>query len=125
MSDDYTITQEDHFLRVVFHARPTIESAQALIHELQNSHNYIRRLWDLSQIPFDFDLKEIVDTASYGRKVFEQPSLAAFLVSDKEAYEKLRQVYAFRSDDLLKTGVFIDIEDARNWFATQSLPGAE
>jgi len=81
MSNDYTISHENDITKVQFFIQPTLDLAKQIIDEIVDKYPYDKRLWDISNIKFDFTLAEIKIIVEYGKLKFKSPSkIALFLL---------------------------------------------
>ena len=116
MTDKYTIEYLDGITRIQFSDKPTYSDAQAVIDEIAANFPYEKRLWDFSNIRFDFTIDEIKSIAKYGKSKFIKPNKLAIVAPDNWAYIELHIFQAHRQQkDISTTRVFRTTQDAIKW----------
>ena len=115
MSNDYTISHENGITKVKFFIQPTVDLAKQIIDEIVDKYPYDKRLWDISNIEFDFTLAEIKIIAEYGKLKFINPSKIALLAVDDLAFGEMRQFGVYREEDKVHTRVFRNQQEAIDW----------
>ena len=116
MGTGYTIEHIDGITEVRFSQTPSYADTRTAIDDIIANYPYDRRLWDLSNVEFDFSMDELRSIAEYGKLVFTQPSKAAFVAPQDLAYGELRAFEVYREE----TGhaaarVFRTREEALAW----------
>lgn len=99
MSDKYVITVEDGITRIKFLVNPTYEDTKKIIDEIVENYPYERRLWDMSEINFDFTTAEIQLIAEYGKKKFIKPNKLAIYAVNDLAFGEMRQFEVYREEE--------------------------
>ena len=67
MSKNYSIEYINGITRVQFFTKPSFNDAQTAINDIADNFPYEKRLWDFSNIKFDFAMEEIKAIAGYGK----------------------------------------------------------
>ena len=116
MSKTHTITHKEGITKVKFLVKPSFNLAKSIIDEIVENYPYDKRLWDLSEIDFDFSTTEIQMIAEYGKARFTKPSkLAIYAVKDL-AYGEMRQFEVYREEEnKVIPRVFRDEHSAIEW----------
>ena len=79
--------------------KPSLEQVKSIIDEIVANYPYEKRLWDLSEVDFDFSIAEIQMIAEYGKAKFTKPNkLAIYAVKDL-AFGKMRQSEVYREEE--------------------------
>ena len=116
MRKRYTIEHIDGITEIRFSQAPTYADARAAVDEIATGFPYEKRLWDLSNIAFDFTMDELRSIAEYGKLVFTQPSRAAFVTPQDLAYGELRAFEVYREQSGHATArVFRTRQEALVW----------
>ena len=116
MTDKYTIEHVDGITTILFSDKPTYSDAQAVIDEIAENFPYEKRLWDFSNIRFDFTIDEIKSIAKYGKTKFIKPNKLAIVAPDNWAYIELHIFQAHRQQkDLATARVFRTRREAVQW----------
>lgn len=93
------IEDENEITRTQFSTNPTISDARDVIDDIADNFPYEKRLWDFSNIKFNFTIDEIKSIAKYGKSKSIQPNKLAIVSPDNWAYIEL--IY-FRRIDVKK-----------------------
>lgn len=116
MSKNYQIEYLNGITKVSFNASPTYDDVKIVIDDLSENHPYEKRLWDFSNIKFDFKVYEIDDIAEYGKKKFVKPNILAIIAPDDNAYSEMRIFEVFREqENKSHARVFRNEEEAIKW----------
>lgn len=116
MKSFYTIEYRDGITRVQFSKRPTFSDAQSVIDDIVENYPYERRLWDLSNIKFDFTMDEIEKIAEYGKRKFIKPNKVAIIAPDDLAFGEMRAFEVYREQEELSVARgFRNEEQALAW----------
>ncbi len=99
MSVTHLITLEDGITRIKFLAAPSLEQTKAIIDEIVENYPYEKRLWDMSEIKFDFTTDEIQEIAEYGKRKFVKANKLAVYATDDLAYGEMRQFAVYRHEE--------------------------
>lgn len=118
MIENCKITVNDGITCIQFGVAPTYQEALRVIDELADKYPYEYRLWDFSNLQFDFSMTEIRDIAEYGKRKFRKQNRLAMVAPDDLAYGELRAFEVYREEDGHATArVFRTIEEATDWLA--------
>jgi len=116
MSDTHLITHEDGITKIKFLISPSFELAKSIIDEIIENYPYEKRLWDLSDIKFNFTIGEIQRIAAYGKLKFTKPNKLAIYVIDDLAFGGMRQFEVYREEQNKSIpGVFRTEKEAIDW----------
>ncbi len=116
MDKNYTIEQTNNITRIVFSKAPTFDEAKEVIDKLAVNNSYHLRLWDFSNVLFDFSIDEIKDIASYGKFKFLEKNRIAVVAPQDYAYGLLRAFEVYREQDMFSEArVFRRKEEALQW----------
>ena len=116
MSENCTITVDNGITTIRFDAAPTYEEVRQVIAEIAADYPYEIRLWDFSNIEFDFSMSDIRAIADYGKLRFEKPSIIAIVAPDDRAYGEMRAFEVYREEEGHATArVFRTIAEATRW----------
>lgn len=116
MSDKYSIFYDSGITKVKFLAKPSFDEVKDIIDVIVADYPYEKRLWDMTDIKFDFTLNEIKLIAEYGKRVFTKPNKLSIVTDDDLAYGEMRQFMVYREQDGRATPiVFRKEEDAIKW----------
>lgn len=116
MSKTHIITHKDGITKIKFLVKPTLDQAKLIIDEIVENYPYDKRLWDLSEVDFDFSTAEIRVIAEYGKVKFTKPGkLAVYAIKDL-AFGEMRQFEVYREEEnKLLPKVFRDEQSAIDW----------
>jgi hypothetical protein len=116
MSKTHLISHKNGITKIKFLVRPSFEQVKLMINEIAKNHPYERRLWDMSEIKFDFTADEIKKIAAYGKLKFIKPNRLAIYVLDDLAFGEMRQFEVYREEEGKSLpGVFRNEHDAIEW----------
>ena len=115
MAQNYTIEHKDGITTIRFTAKPTYSEVQGVIDDIVENHPYNLRLWDFSNIEFDFNEKEIIDIANYGKLKFVKPNKLALVAPQDLAYGQLRAFEVYREEAHAVARVFRTKPEAMAW----------
>ena len=82
MSKNYLIDYIDGITRIKFLHKPTYDEAKMAIDDIAENFPYDKRLWNISNIHFNFTIGEIMSIAEYGKTKFTKPNKIALVASD-------------------------------------------
>lgn len=99
MTTTHIITHEDGITKIKFLVSPSYEQAKLMIDEIAENYPYEKRLWDLSEIKFDFTTAEIQRIAEYGKLKFTKPNKLALFALDDLAFGEMRQFEVYREEE--------------------------
>lgn len=99
MSKNYSIEYINGITRIQFLTKPSFNDAQIAIDDIAENFPYEKRLWDLSNIKFDFTMKDIKAIAEYGKSKFIKPNKLAIIAPDNWAYIELHIFQAHRKQN--------------------------
>lgn len=116
MTMAYTITHNEGITKIKFLVKPSFGQTKSIIDEIVEKYPYEKRLWDLSEVDFDFTITEIRMIAEYGKVKFTKPNkLAIYAVKDL-AFGEMRQFEVYREEENKVTPrVFRDEQSAIEW----------
>jgi len=116
MPNDYIISHENGITKVKFLVQPSLDLAKQIIDEIVDKYPYDKRLWDISNVKFDFTLTEIQTIAEYGKLKFISPSKIAIFAVDDLAFGEMRQFGVYREEEgKTLPQVFRNEQDAIDW----------
>ena len=116
MSNIYLITYENGITKIKFLVNPSFEHVKLIIDEIAESHPYEKRLWDMSEIKFNFTSDEIQRIATYGKLKFTKPNKLAIFALDDLAFGEMRQFEVYREEEGKSLPrVFRNEQDAIEW----------
>lgn len=116
MSETHTITHINGITKIKFLVSPSFEQVQSMIDEIAANYPYEKRLWDLSEIKFNFTTEEIQNIAAYGILKFTKPNKLAVYAIDDLAFGEMRQFEVYREEEGKSLPrVFRDEQDAIEW----------
>ncbi len=116
VTNRYTIDCQDGITVIRFLKKPSFRELKEIVDILVDHYDYRKRLWDMSQIPFDLSLAEIQQISDYGKQKFKQPNKLAMVVRDELVYGQMRQFSAYRNEHgKAIPGVFWDLKEAISW----------
>ena len=119
MKKKYTVEHENGITTVRFSEKPTFEEVQGVIDDLVENYPYDLRVWDLSNIDFNFSEQEIIDIANYGKLKFVKPNKAAFIAPQDLVYGQLRAFEVYREQEHAAARVFRTKPEALAWLEKQ------
>ena len=120
MSENCTITVDNGITTIRFDTAPTYEEVARVIAEIAARYPYEIRLWDFSNIEFDFSMSEIRAIAEYGKRKFEQPNIIALVAPDDRAYGEMRVFEVYREERGHATArAFRTLGEAKRWIDDQ------
>ena len=70
MSDTYINKHSECITEIKFLVSPTLEQVKLIIDDIVENYPYEKRLWDLSEIKFNFTTNEIQQISEYGKNKF-------------------------------------------------------
>ncbi|MCW8900163.1 MAG: hypothetical protein OQK75_03170 [Gammaproteobacteria bacterium] len=118
MSKKYSIKHIDGITRIQFHSKPTYEETKSVIDEVAENFPYERRMWNISNINFNFTTNEIIAISEYGKLKFTKPNKIALVAADDLAYGEMRQFMVYREQQGVNiAGVFRNEDDAIKWLS--------
>ena len=116
MSEIHVITYENGITKIKFLVKPTFEQTKSIIDEVAENYPYEKRLWDLSEIKFDFSTEEIEKIADYGKCKFTKPNKLAIYAIDDLGFGEMRQFEVHREEEGKSIpGVFRTEQEAIEW----------
>jgi len=116
MSINYEIEYKNGITKINFLKRPDYKEAQKVIDEIAENFPYEKRLWDFTNIKFDFTMKEIEDIAEYGKMKFVKKNKMAMIAPGDLAYGELRALGVYREQDgHAASRVFRTEQEALDW----------
>lgn len=115
MTEQYTIKFDEGITKIKLLVTPSVEMIKSIINELDDNYPCQKRLWDLSEIKFNFNTSDIQIISNYGkRKLNKTTRLALYAIDDLE-FGELRQFEAYREEDSMHARVFRNEQDAIKW----------
>ena len=99
MPKEYKIEKVDSVTTIVFAKDPTLAEAKEVIDQLAENKSYHLRLWDFSNVLFNFTLEEIQEIAQYGKTKFVERNRIAVVAPQDLAYGILRSFEVYREED--------------------------
>lgn len=116
MSKTHTIIHINGITKIKFLVNPSFEQVQSIIDEIAENYPYERRLWDMSEIKFNFTTDEIQRIAAYGKLKFTKLNKLAIYALDDLAFGEMRQFEVYREEDNKSLPrVFRNEQDAIEW----------
>ena len=116
MAKTHLITYIDGITKIKFLVSPNLELCKSIIDEIVENYPYEKRLWDLSEIKFDFSTSEIQTIAEYGKGKFTNPNRLAVFALDDLAFGEMRQFEVYREEEgKALPRVFRNEQDAIDW----------
>jgi hypothetical protein len=95
---------------------PSLELTQSIIDDLVEHHPYEKRLWDVSEVKFDFTLDKVHEIAAYGKQRFTKPNKLAIYALEDLAFGIMRQFEVYREEESKAyCRVFRSEQDAVEW----------
>lgn len=99
MSDTYIINHSEGITEIKFLVPPSLALAKSIIDDIVENYPYEKRLWDLSEIKFNFTLAEIQQISEYGKLKFTKPNKLAIYAIDDLAFGEMRQFMVYREEE--------------------------
>ena len=96
MRKQHTIEHFDGITEIRFSQAPTYDDARAAIDDIAANFPYEKRLWDFSNIAFDFTMDELRSIAEYGKMTFTQPNKVAIVAPQDLAFGEMRAFEVYR-----------------------------
>jgi len=116
MLETYVITENDGITTIKFLENPSFDIVKLIIDELAKNHSYEKRLWDMSEINFDFTTQEIKDIAAYGKQKFSNKNKMAIYTLTDLSFGEMRQFEIYREEkNKASSAVFRDKNSAIDW----------
>ena len=120
MLEHCTIKTIDGITEIHFSKAPTIGDARDVIDRLADENSYHLRLWDFSDVLFDFTMDEIREIAAYGKTKFPEPNRMALAAPQDLAYGTLRAFEVYREEERHSIPkVFRTKPEAMEWLVVQ------
>ena len=98
MNDSYTLSDSGGITTIKLFENPSYDLVKSIIDELAEHELYLRRLWDLREINFDWSTSMLQDMAEYGKSKFLKPNKAAFVVDNDLAFGEMRIFMVYREE---------------------------
>jgi len=115
-----TIKQIDGITTIHFSRAPIFDEARQVIDQLAVEKIYHLRLWDFSDILFNFNMDEIRQIALYGKSKFTEPNRVAVVAPQDSAYGTLRAFEVYRQEETHSiTRAFRTKPEAIEWLEEQ------
>ena len=112
----HEITVVGGITKIKFLQSPGIEEAKAIIDDLAENYPYEKRLWDLSDIVFNWTLEEIKTISEYGKYKFSRPNKLAVYAVDNVSFGEMRQFEVYREEEgKALPRAFRDEQEAIDW----------
>ena len=99
MSKNYSIEYINGITRVQFSSKPSYSEVKTIVDDIAENFPYEKRLWDLSNIKFNFTMDEIKAIAAYGKTKFLKPNKLAIIAPDDLAYAEVRVFEVYREQE--------------------------
>ena len=99
MPKTHLISIEGGITKIKFLVKPSLKDIQNIIDDLAENYPYEKRLWDLSDINFDFTTDEIKIIAEYGKRKFLKPNKLALYATNDLAFGEMRQFQVYREEE--------------------------
>lgn len=116
MPDTYTIKYSEGITEIKFLVSPTLEQCKSIIDNIIENYPYEKRLWDMSEIQFNFTTHEIEQIAEYGKRKFTKPNRLALYALDDLSFGEMRQFMVFREEQSKAIPrAFRNKQDAIDW----------
>jgi hypothetical protein len=116
MRKKYTIQHIDGITEIRCDQAPTYNNARAIIDDIAANFPYEKRLWDFSNVDFDFTMEELRSIAEYGKMVFTQPNKVALVATKDLVFGELRAFEVYRDQVEHATArVFRTRQEALAW----------
>jgi hypothetical protein len=120
MTEKYKIEHVDGVTRIKFFSKPSYEDTQMVIDEIAANYPYDKRLWDLTNVDFDFTMSEIQAIAAYGKSRFIAPNKLAIVTDSDLAYGEMRAFEVYREEQGHSVArAFRNEEQAREWLVDE------
>ena len=120
MAKNYTIKQVKSITIIVFSKAPTFDEAKEVIDTLAKNNSYHLRLWDFSNVLFNFTKEEIQEIALYGKSMFLEKNRIAVVAPQDLSYGILRSFEIYREQDMHSIPrVFRNRQEALQWLEEQ------
>ena len=115
-----TIKKVDGITIIHFSRAPTFSDAKLVIDKLADENVYHLRLWDFSDVLFNFTMEEIKQIARYGQLKFKQPNRMALVAPQDVAYGTLRAFDVYRQQGTHSISeTFRTKQEAIDWLKEQ------
>ena len=116
MSETHEITVVDGITKIKFLVDPTVEDCKSIIDDLAENYPYEKRLWDLSDIVFNWTMEEIKTISEYGKYKFTRPNKLAVYAVDNVSFGEMRQFEVYREEEgKALPRAFRDEQEAIDW----------
>lgn len=115
MSKIYTLEYINGITTITFFGTPSLESMKELIDDIAENHPYEKRLWDFSDIHYNWAIHELQKLSEYAKLKFIQPNKLAIITTEDFAYGIARQFTAYREEEKSEAAVFHTKEEAIEW----------
>ena len=99
MTKTHLITHENGITKIKFLVNPSFEQVKLMIDEIAENYPYEKRLWDMSEIQFNFTTNEIQKIAAYGKSKFIKPNKLAVYALDDVAFGEKRIFEIYREEE--------------------------
>ena len=99
MTETHSISHDNGITKIKFFVNPSYEQTKLIIDEVLENYPYEKRLWDMSEINFDFTTDEIKKIAAYGKLKFTKPNKLALFALDDLAFGEMRQFEVYREEE--------------------------
>lgn len=120
MIESCEITVRNGITSIQFGIAPSYQEVRRVIDELADKYPYEYRLWDFSNVQFDFSMDEIRKIAEYGKKKFRNSNRIALVAPDDLAFGELRAFEVYREElGHAEARVFRTVEEATGWIEEQ------
>ena len=117
----HQITVEDGITKIKFLESPCIEEAKAIIDDLADNYPYEKRLWDMSEIIFNWTIEEIKTISEYGKYKFTRPNKLAIYAVDNVSFGEMRQFEVYREEEgKAYPRAFRDQQEAIDWLKSDT-----
>ena len=105
---------------IEFSQVPTFDEGKEAIDMLANEDTYHLRLWDFSNINFDWDSKQLQEIAKYSKSKFLEENRLAFVAPQDLSFFLLNVLELYREQQSLSVvKVFRKKQDAEEWLEEQ------
>lgn len=120
MLKNYNINKVNGITTIVFSQVPTIDEGKEIIDILAVESSYHLRMFDFSNILFDWDTGEIAEIAQYSKEKLLEDNRVAFVAPQDLAFGMSRVLEVYRDQEKLSlVGVFRNRQDAEEWLEQQ------
>jgi len=99
MTEIYIINYSEGITEIKFLVSPTLKQVMLIIDDIVENYPYEKRLWDLSEIQFNFTTSEIQQISEYGKIKFIKPNKLAVYALDDLAFGEMRQFMVYREEE--------------------------